>query len=175
MDGLTIFGLFAVSAMLVFYALENRRHWFVLAFAGSCLLASAYGFLQGAWPFGTVEAIWSGVAARRWWRARPKWRTCQIRGTPASGGAMATKRKRELAQKIIHFYCQPCKEYHLKTHPHYMATKRRKAIRRLELDGSQRDLRLATAVRMLGQRTQFGGEHANDVLTKSSRFLSFDS
>jgi hypothetical protein len=67
MDGLTIFGLVSVAAMLVFYALEKRSHWFVLAFAGSCVLASAYGFLQGAWPFGMVEAIWSVVAARRWY------------------------------------------------------------------------------------------------------------
>jgi len=33
------------------------------------VLASAYGFLQGAWPFGLVEAIWSLVALRRWWLA----------------------------------------------------------------------------------------------------------
>jgi hypothetical protein len=66
MKSLTAFGLFAVTAMLVFYALERRSHWFVLAFAGSCILASAYGFLQGAWPFGLVEAVWSGVALRRW-------------------------------------------------------------------------------------------------------------
>jgi hypothetical protein len=70
MDGLPLFGLVAVTAMLVFYALEKRSHWFILAFAGSCLLASAYGFLQGAWPFGLVEAIWSGVAMRRWWVKR---------------------------------------------------------------------------------------------------------
>jgi len=66
MDTLTLFGLFAVSAMLVSYALENRSHWFVLAFAGACALGSVYGFLQGAWPFGLVEAIWSLVAFRRW-------------------------------------------------------------------------------------------------------------
>jgi hypothetical protein len=71
MDRLTIFGLFAVTAMLVSYALEKRSHWFVLTFAGSCLLASVYGFLQGAWPFGFVEAIWSFVAIRRWWVERP--------------------------------------------------------------------------------------------------------
>jgi hypothetical protein len=71
MDWLTVFGLFAVMAMLVFYALEKRSHWFVLAFAGSCVLASVYGFLQGAWPFGFVEAIWSIVAIRRWWVERP--------------------------------------------------------------------------------------------------------
>lgn len=66
MDALTLFGLFAVSAMLVCYALENRSHWFVLLFAVSCALGSAYGFLQGAWPFGLVEAVWSAVALRRW-------------------------------------------------------------------------------------------------------------
>ena len=66
MDGLTAFGLFAVTAMLVFYALERRSHWFVLAFSGSCVLASAYGFLQGAWPFGLVEGVWSAIALRRW-------------------------------------------------------------------------------------------------------------
>src|SRR5258708_5928587 len=69
MDSLTAFGLFAVTAMLVCYALEKRSHWFVLAFAGSCVLGSAYGFLQGAWPFGLVEAVWSIVALRRWWLA----------------------------------------------------------------------------------------------------------
>jgi len=71
MDRLTIFGLFAVMAMLVCYALEKRSRWFVLAFAGSCVLASVYGFLQGAWPFGFVEAVWSIVAIRRWWVERP--------------------------------------------------------------------------------------------------------
>lgn len=67
MNGLTIFGLFAVTAMLVFYALEKRSAWYILAFAFACGLASAYGFLQGAWPFGLAEAVWSGVAVRRWW------------------------------------------------------------------------------------------------------------
>lgn len=67
MDLLTAFGLVAVTLMLLTYALESRSAWFVLAFAGACLLASAYGFLQGAWPFGVVEAIWAAVAARRWW------------------------------------------------------------------------------------------------------------
>jgi hypothetical protein len=65
-DGLTYFGLFAVTAMLVFYALENRGHWFTLAFAGACAMGSLYGFLQGAWPFGLVEAVWTGVALNKW-------------------------------------------------------------------------------------------------------------
>lgn len=66
MDALTAFGLLCVTAMLVFYALEDRSHWFVLAFAAACALASIYGFLQGAWPFGVIEAIWAGVAGWRW-------------------------------------------------------------------------------------------------------------
>jgi hypothetical protein len=66
MDGLTTFGLLAVTAMLVFYAMEDRSHWFILAFAGACAMGSAYGFLQGAWPFGIIEAIWALVALRRW-------------------------------------------------------------------------------------------------------------
>ena len=66
MDGLTLFGLFAVTAMLVCYALEDRSHWFVLGFAAACALGSIYGFSQGAWPFGLVEAVWAGVALRRW-------------------------------------------------------------------------------------------------------------
>jgi hypothetical protein len=70
MDWLTAYGALAVTAMMIFYALERRSHLFVLAFAGACLAASSYGFLQGAWPFGVVELIWSGVALRRWWALR---------------------------------------------------------------------------------------------------------
>lgn len=65
-DALTLFGLGAVTLMLVTYALEARHRHFILAFAGACLMGSAYGFLQGAWPFGVVEAIWAGIAFRRW-------------------------------------------------------------------------------------------------------------
>lgn len=72
MHAVTVFGLFAVGAMLIFYVLEDRHAVFVLCFAVACALGSAYEFLQGAWPFGIVEAIWSGVAVRRWWlRTRP--------------------------------------------------------------------------------------------------------
>jgi hypothetical protein len=66
MNALTIFGLASVTAMLVFYALEERSAWYILAFAGACALGSVYGFMQGAWPFGIVEAIWSVIALRRW-------------------------------------------------------------------------------------------------------------
>jgi len=69
MSRLTLFGLFAVTAMLITYAFEDRSRWFILAFAVACLLGSVYGFLQGAWPFGAVEAVWSVVALRRWYVA----------------------------------------------------------------------------------------------------------
>ena len=68
MDALTAFGLLAVIAMITFYALEDRSPWYILAFAGACVLASIYGFLQGAWPFGLIEAVWAAVAAWRWWQ-----------------------------------------------------------------------------------------------------------
>ena len=67
MSPLSLFGLLAVSAMLVCYAFEDRSRWFVLGFALACWLGSLYGFLQGAWPFGLVEAVWGAVALRRWW------------------------------------------------------------------------------------------------------------
>jgi hypothetical protein len=62
----TLYGVIAVSFMMVMYALERRGSIYVLGFAVGCLLSSSYGFLAGAWPFGVVEAIWSVVAFRRW-------------------------------------------------------------------------------------------------------------
>jgi hypothetical protein len=66
MSALSLFGFAAVTVMLIFYALEDRSPWFILAFAAACALGSIYGFLQGAWPFGLVEAVWAGVAVNRW-------------------------------------------------------------------------------------------------------------
>jgi len=65
---LTGFGLFAAAAMLVTYALEEKSHWFTLGLAAACVLGSAYVFLQGAWPFGLLEAIWAAVALLKWRR-----------------------------------------------------------------------------------------------------------
>ncbi|HTB23524.1 MAG TPA: hypothetical protein VK914_12560 [bacterium] len=70
MNPLDLYGLLSVSLMLAFYALEDKNPWFILAFAGSCLLGSSYGFLQGAWPFGIVECVWSAVAFKKWWNTR---------------------------------------------------------------------------------------------------------
>ncbi len=64
--GITVFGVIALTFMVVMYALERRHPSFVLAFAAGCLLSSAYGFLAGAWPFGVVELVWTGLAVRRY-------------------------------------------------------------------------------------------------------------
>ncbi len=70
MTPLSLFGLFAVTMMLVCYALEERSPWYGLGFAFACALGSLYGFLQGAWPFGLVEGVWALVALRRWIQRR---------------------------------------------------------------------------------------------------------
>jgi hypothetical protein len=70
--GITVFGVIALTFMMVMYALERRHPSFVVAFALGCLLSSGYGFLSGAWPFGVVELVWTGVAFRRYLGVRPK-------------------------------------------------------------------------------------------------------
>ena len=95
MDGLTLFGLLTLTVMLLFYALEHRSPWFVLAFAAACLAASAYGFLQGAWPFGVVEVVWALVAFRRWYglgQASPE--AGALKETAAAARAQASRRNR---------------------------------------------------------------------------------
>ena len=72
---LTAYGVTALVFMMTMYALESRGNGFVLAFAVGCALSSVYGFLSGAWPFGVVEAIWTVIAARRWYRQRGVVRT----------------------------------------------------------------------------------------------------
>ena len=62
----TIYGVCAVTFMMVMYAMEKRGRSFVLGFAIGCVLSSVYGFLSGAWPFGVVELIWSTIALRRY-------------------------------------------------------------------------------------------------------------
>jgi hypothetical protein len=66
MNALSAFGLFSVTAMLLFYALESRGAAYTFGFACACALGSLYGFLQGAWPFGIVEAVWCLVALNKW-------------------------------------------------------------------------------------------------------------
>ena len=63
--GVTIYGVLALSFMMLMYALEHRGRWFVAGFAVGCIRSSVYGFLSGAWPFGVVELVWSAIAWRR--------------------------------------------------------------------------------------------------------------
>lgn len=67
---LTAFGVSALVFMMLMYTLERRGSGFIAAFAVGCALASVYGFLSGAWPFGVVEAVWCLVALRRFVRVR---------------------------------------------------------------------------------------------------------
>ena len=41
------------------------------------------------------------------------------------------------AQPILYFFCRPCGQYELKTHPHYRAQKRRAAKRRKAKEAAQ--------------------------------------
>jgi len=69
-DGLTLFGVASLSIMLLCYALERRSPWFTFGMASACVAAGIYGFLQGAWPFAVIEAIWAVIAYIRWWQDR---------------------------------------------------------------------------------------------------------
>jgi hypothetical protein len=69
-DTLTAFGLIAVGFTALCYALEGRAPIWTLGFAAGSAFSSVYGFLQGAWPFGVVEIVWTVVALRKWWLLR---------------------------------------------------------------------------------------------------------
>jgi hypothetical protein len=69
-DAVTVFGVTALTFMMVMYSLDQRDRRFILGFALGCALSSVYGFLAGAWPFGVIEAIWCVVALRRFAMAR---------------------------------------------------------------------------------------------------------
>jgi len=67
-DALTLFGVAALSVMLICYALERKSSWYTLGMALACVAAAAYGFLEGTWPFGVLEMVWGAIAFVRWWR-----------------------------------------------------------------------------------------------------------
>jgi hypothetical protein len=69
-NALTLFGLVSLSFALMCDAFEERSPWFSFGFAVGCIGGSIYGFLQGAWPFGVVEAIWFFVKMNYWWKRR---------------------------------------------------------------------------------------------------------
>jgi hypothetical protein len=69
-DALTLFGVVAVSLMVVCYALEQKSHWYTLGMSACCVAASVYGFLAGTWPFGVLEGAWAGIAFFKWRQRR---------------------------------------------------------------------------------------------------------
>ena len=70
MDALTLFGVTAVSIMLICYAFERRSPWFTFGIATACIAAAIYAYLQGAWPFAVLEGLWAVIAYSRWWHDR---------------------------------------------------------------------------------------------------------
>jgi hypothetical protein len=63
----TLVVIMVVTAVLVFYALHKRVSWLMLAVAAGAAAGSIYGFAEGAWPVGAIEAVWAALVARRWW------------------------------------------------------------------------------------------------------------
>jgi hypothetical protein len=67
-----LFGLVAVTSMVLTYAFEHRSRVYILGFAISCAAASIYAMLIHSWPFAAVEAVWTVVAAKRWLSTRDR-------------------------------------------------------------------------------------------------------
>ena len=63
---ITVYGVLSLSFMMLMYLFEKRPRASSWHSPFGCALSSSYGFLSGAWPFGTVEAIWTLIALRRW-------------------------------------------------------------------------------------------------------------
>lgn len=59
------FGAGAATVTALAYSLERRHRAFAGLFTVGCALSSVYGFAIGSLPFGTVEALWSVIALRR--------------------------------------------------------------------------------------------------------------
>ena len=70
-DALALFGVVAVSIMVLCYALENRSHWFTFGLSSCCVAAAVYGFMAGTWLFGVLEGAWAGIAFFKWRARRP--------------------------------------------------------------------------------------------------------
>jgi hypothetical protein len=63
----TLLGIMAATVVLVFYALHKRSGWPMLAAIAASAAGSIYGFAEGAWPVGAIEAVWAAIVARKWW------------------------------------------------------------------------------------------------------------
>ena len=66
LDRLMLFGFISAGLTLLFFKEQRQSRSAVLALA-VCLLATAvYGFLEGAWPLGMIQSVWSVSIFRRW-------------------------------------------------------------------------------------------------------------
>jgi hypothetical protein len=65
-ETLMAFGAGAVTLLLFAYAHERISPNCALLCAVGCLMAAAYGFIQGAWPLGIAQVVWAVSAVRRW-------------------------------------------------------------------------------------------------------------
>src|SRR5262249_9185721 len=81
----------ATALMLVCYALEDRSPWYVLGFAVACVLAGLYAFLQGAWPLGLVEIVFTIVGAG----------SCVLSPRERHSLGHSGRRTRELTQHVV--------------------------------------------------------------------------
>jgi len=57
----------AATVVLVFYALHKRGTWLMLTIVAVGVAGSIYGFAEGAWLIGVLEAVWAIMVAREWW------------------------------------------------------------------------------------------------------------
>lgn len=62
----SLWGFLSVGVMATAYAVKSRGRRWVLVFAIASLSAAGYAVVIESWPFAVVEALWSGVALRRW-------------------------------------------------------------------------------------------------------------
>ncbi len=70
MQAIEIFGIFAITIMVVSYALEDRNPHFIALFALGCGMAAVYALLISSYPFLIAESLWCLVAFARWRRVR---------------------------------------------------------------------------------------------------------
>ena len=65
LDSLMLFGFLSAFLTLVFYLNRHQSKAIMAALAVCLATAAAYGFLQGAWPLGVIETVWSAMTLRR--------------------------------------------------------------------------------------------------------------
>lgn len=70
MDVLAVFGFLTAFFTLCFALDQRKSRSLVLMTALGLAGLSAYAFLQGAWPLGIVNGVWSAATLGKWRRQR---------------------------------------------------------------------------------------------------------